>query len=46
MRLLILDTDHVSLFLKGNTLVCDRIFQTEPDKLAISVITAEEICQG
>lgn len=46
MSLLILDTDHVSLFLKGNTLVCDRIFQTEPDKLAISVITAEEICQG
>jgi tRNA(fMet)-specific endonuclease VapC len=43
---LILDTDHVSLFLKGNTLVCDRIFQTEPDNLAISVITAEEICQG
>ncbi|MFN5728072.1 MAG: type II toxin-antitoxin system VapC family toxin, partial [Pseudanabaena sp.] len=38
--------DHVSLFLKGNTLVCDRIFQTEPDNLAISVITAEEICQG
>ena len=46
MSLLILDTDHVSLFLKGNTLVCDRIFQTEPDDLAISVITAEEICQG
>lgn len=46
MSLLILDTDHASLFLKGNTLVCDRIFQTEPDNLAISVITAEEICQG
>ncbi|MEA5488570.1 MULTISPECIES: type II toxin-antitoxin system VapC family toxin [Pseudanabaena] len=46
MSLLILDTDHVSLFLKGNTPVCDRIFQTDPDKLAISVITAEEICQG
>jgi tRNA(fMet)-specific endonuclease VapC len=46
LSLLILDTDHVSLFLKGNTLVCDRIFQTEPDNLAISVITAEEICQG
>ncbi|MCL1490160.1 MAG: type II toxin-antitoxin system VapC family toxin [Pseudanabaena sp. Salubria-1] len=46
MSLLILDTDHASLFLKGNTLVCDRIFQTEPDDLAISVITAEEICQG
>lgn len=46
MSLLILDTDHVSLFLKGNTLVCDHIFQTEPNDLAISVITAEEICQG
>jgi tRNA(fMet)-specific endonuclease VapC len=46
LSLLILDTDHASLFLKGNTLVCDRIFQAEPDNLAISVITAEEICQG
>ena len=46
MSLLILDTDHASLFLKGNALVCDRVFQTEPDNLAISVITAEEICQG
>jgi tRNA(fMet)-specific endonuclease VapC len=46
LSLLILDTDHASLFLKGNDLVCDRIFQTEPEKLAIAVITAEEICQG
>ena len=46
MSLLILDTDHASLFLKGNTLVSDRIFETEPDKLAISIITAEEMCQG
>ncbi|MEI6332584.1 MAG: type II toxin-antitoxin system VapC family toxin [Pseudanabaena sp.] len=46
MSLLILDTDHASLFLKGNTLVCDRVFQTEPNDLAISIITAEEICQG
>lgn len=45
MSLLILDTDHASLFLKGNTLVCDRIFQAEPENLAISIITAEEICQ-
>ena len=46
MSLLILDTDHASLFLKGNALVCDRVFQTEPNDLAISIITAEEICQG
>ncbi len=46
MSLLILDTDHASLFLKGNTLVCDRLLQTEPNDLAISIITAEEICQG
>ncbi|PZU97043.1 MAG: nucleic acid-binding protein [Pseudanabaena sp.] len=46
MSLLILDTDHASLFLKGNTLVCDRVFHTEPESLAISIITAEEICQG
>jgi len=46
LSLLILDTDHASLFLKGNALVCDRVFQTEPNDLAISIITAEEICQG
>ena len=46
MSLLILDTDHTSLFLKGNALICDRVFQTDPENLAISVITAEEICQG
>jgi len=46
LSLLILDTDHASLFLKGNVLVCDRVFQTEPNDLAISIITAEEICQG
>ena len=46
MSLFILDTDHASLFLKGNTLVCDRLLQTAPKNLAISIITAEEICQG
>jgi tRNA(fMet)-specific endonuclease VapC len=46
LSLLILDTDHTSLFLKGNALICDRVFQTDPENLAISVITAEEICQG
>jgi tRNA(fMet)-specific endonuclease VapC len=46
LSLLILDTDHASLFLRGNIVVCDRIFQTEPENIAITVITAEEICQG
>jgi len=42
----ILDTDHASLFLRGNALVCDRILQTKPENIAITIVTAEEICQG
>ena len=46
MTLFILDTDHASLFLRGNAVVCDRIFQTDPESISITVVTAEEICQG
>jgi tRNA(fMet)-specific endonuclease VapC len=46
VSLRILDTDHVSLFLRGNPTVCDRILQSDPESIAISIVTAEEICQG
>lgn len=46
MNLLILDTDHVSLLLRGNPIVCDRVLQTNLENLVISIVTAEEICQG
>jgi tRNA(fMet)-specific endonuclease VapC len=41
-----LDTDHVSLFFRGNSSVRDRILQSDPESLSISIVTAEEICQG
>ncbi|MBW4550538.1 MAG: type II toxin-antitoxin system VapC family toxin [Aphanocapsa sp. GSE-SYN-MK-11-07L] len=42
----ILDTDHVSLFLRGQPEVVERVLQTPGLDLAITVVTAEEICQG
>lgn len=44
--LCILDTDHVSLFLRGNLKVIERVLQTNPSNLATTIVTAEEICQG
>jgi hypothetical protein len=46
VNLLILDTDRVSLLLRGNPIVCDRVLQTNLENLVISIVTAEEICQG
>jgi tRNA(fMet)-specific endonuclease VapC len=42
----ILDTDHVSLFLRGQTVVVQQVLQTSSADLAITVVTAEEISQG
>lgn len=46
MSLWILDTDRVSLFLRGNPTVIARVLQSNPDDIAITIVTAEEICQG
>jgi tRNA(fMet)-specific endonuclease VapC len=46
VRLWILDTDHVSLFLRGNPTVITRVLQSNPGDIAITIVTAEEICQG
>lgn len=46
MSLWILDTDHVSLFLRGNPTVITRVLQSNPGDIATTIVTAEEICQG
>ncbi|NJK29101.1 MAG: type II toxin-antitoxin system VapC family toxin [Acaryochloris sp. RU_4_1] len=46
MSLWLLDTDHVSLFLRGDSTVIERVLQTNPSNLATTIVTAEEICQG
>jgi tRNA(fMet)-specific endonuclease VapC len=42
----ILDTDHVSLLRRGNTLVQQRLQYRSENTVAISVITIEEQVQG
>jgi tRNA(fMet)-specific endonuclease VapC len=46
VSLYVLDTDHVSLFLRGNPTVIERVLQTNPSNLATTIVTAEEISQG
>jgi tRNA(fMet)-specific endonuclease VapC len=46
VSLWILDTDHVSLFLRGNPTVITRVLQSNPGDIATTIVTAEEICQG
>lgn len=42
----ILDTDHLSLYQRGDTNVGNRLSHVPPDQIAITVITAEETIRG
>ena len=46
MRLWILDTDTLSLFLHGESHVCLRVSSVPPDELAVTIITVEEVLTG
>lgn len=46
MTLYILDTDHVSLFQRGNPFVISKISQIEPENIIITIITVEEQLRG
>ncbi len=46
MTLYVLDTDHLSLHLRGHPQVRERLAQIAPDALAITIITAEEQLRG
>ncbi|MDJ0746762.1 MAG: hypothetical protein QNJ32_25865 [Xenococcaceae cyanobacterium MO_167.B27] len=42
MSLWILDTDHFSLFQRGNPVVVKLVINTHPQQLAITIISVEE----
>jgi tRNA(fMet)-specific endonuclease VapC len=46
MTLWILDTDHVSLFQTGHPLVTQRVQSTDPNGIAVTIITVEEQMYG
>jgi tRNA(fMet)-specific endonuclease VapC len=46
MTLWILDTDHVSLFQTGHPLVTQRVQSSDPNALAVTIITVEEQMYG
>ena len=46
MTLWILDTDTLSLFLHGESKVCQRVGRVAPDELAVAIITVEEVLTG
>lgn len=46
MSLWILDTDTLSLFLRGESHVCQRVSRVSPDELAVAIITVEEVLTG
>lgn len=46
MSLWILDTDTLSLFLRGDPHVCQRVGSVSPNELAVTVITVEEVLTG
>lgn len=46
MSLWILDTDTLTLFLRGDPVVCRRVGGVSPNELAVTIITVEEILTG
>jgi tRNA(fMet)-specific endonuclease VapC len=46
VRLWILDTDTLSLFLHGESHVCQRVGSVAPEELAVAIITVEEVLTG
>lgn len=46
MSLWILDTDHFSLFQRGHPIVVKRLINTNPEQLAVTIISIEEQIRG
>jgi tRNA(fMet)-specific endonuclease VapC len=46
MPLFILDTDHVSLFQRGHSVVVARVARTDERDIAVTIITYEEQLRG
>jgi tRNA(fMet)-specific endonuclease VapC len=46
MPIYLLDTNILSLAIRGNTKICERLLEESMDEMRISVITVEEILMG
>ena len=46
MSLWVLDTDTLSLWLRGNEAIAAQVARTPPQQLAVTIITVEEILRG
>ena len=46
MSLWVLDTDTLSLWLRGDESIATRVARTPPQQLAVTIITVEEILRG
>ena len=46
MSLWVLDTDTLSLWLRGNKAIAAQVARTPPQQLAVTIITVEEILRG
>jgi tRNA(fMet)-specific endonuclease VapC len=46
MSLDVLDTDTLTLWLRGHTRVCERVAEQDPTELCVSIVTIEEMLRG
>ncbi|MDB5391849.1 MAG: nucleic acid-binding protein [Planctomycetaceae bacterium] len=46
MTISVLDTDSLTLFLRGEETISARIASTSPDSIAVSIVTVEEVLTG
>jgi tRNA(fMet)-specific endonuclease VapC len=46
MRLFVLDTDHLTLYYRGDPIVVQRVDSRPPTELAISILTVDEQLTG
>lgn len=46
MSLWVLDTDHITLFENQHPVVIQRILETDPDEITVTIITVEEQMKG
>ncbi len=46
MNVFVLDTDALTLFLRGNEHVCRRVVQLKADQLAVTIVNVEELLTG